>query len=62
MLATTESLYVLIQGNKMAKRQLDRHETEGGRQQCKNPTENKANYFAEVYLSLMTKRMWRRCW
>jgi hypothetical protein len=40
----------------MAKRQLDRHETEGRRQQCKNPTENQANYFAEVYLSLMTKK------
>ena len=35
---------------------------EGRRQQCKKPAKIQANYFAEQYLSSMTKKMQRKCW
>jgi hypothetical protein len=58
MLATAKSLNTPIQGNKIAKRQLDRREKP--EDDCSNariPKANQANYFAEQYLTSMTKKM-----
>jgi hypothetical protein len=63
MLATAKSLNTPIQGNKIAKRQLDRHEKpliDGSN--ARMLAANQANYFAEQYLTLMTKKMQRKCW
>jgi hypothetical protein len=52
-----------IQGNKISKRQLDRLEKPMDKgSNARIPAANQANYLAEQYLTLMTKRMTRKCW
>jgi len=51
LMATSESQKTPIQGNKIAKRQLDRKEDPGKMQQCKLSQANPTSYFAERYLT-----------